>query len=158
MLDLLKCRRRYASIILFAAACSKDPDAIATDYTSGAMAGANDCALPRWPTAAETGIPMQIVSGRHDGDELVIGGATGAYLTSVADDNKLLGTFNGNDLAVNRLGSQRIDGGGDCTFRVEADFVGTTAMETIAGTLTLQPFDPTASCNATCTSTITFAP
>jgi hypothetical protein len=147
---------------LTAAGCSKDPDAFTTDLTSNAAPAAdNGCQLPGWSTTPEAAVPIQLVTGRHDGTELVIEGATGTYLTTVADDDKLLGDYTGEALDVTRLGTTKI-AVGDCAFRVVATFVGTTDANTLfTGTLTYTAYQPNDACAtsgppADCTSTVAF--
>ena len=151
---------RLASIgvvLALASACSQDPGAFTTPLTTTATPGANGCALSDWPTAPDPAIAIDLITGRHDGTELVIAGATGAYLTSIADDNKLIGDYTGDALSVTRLGTRRLTTTGACGFRAAVTFTGTTVTSTtLSGTLTYAPYEATETCDATCTSTITF--
>lgn len=161
---MLECRRRYASflyvlhLVALLTACSDDPNAITTPLASHAMPVANGCMLPDWSGTTEA-VSLSLQSGRHDDMSLLeIDDAPGAYLTRLTGDNKLLGTFAGNDLSVTRLGATQILAAPDCAYRVEADFVGTIGSDgaSLSGTLTYKPYQPTAACD--CTSTVMFTP
>jgi hypothetical protein len=145
--------------IVLLTACSQDPNAITTPLTSSATPGANDCALPAWSDVPEATIAIELQSGRHDDMSLLeIDGATGAYLARLTGDDKLLGAFTGNDLAVTRLGADPIAYGGGCSARIEADFAGQVMDNTmLSGTLTYTPYLPT-SMECTCSSTVMFGP